>query len=108
MRRRTPHHGSIPPWRDEGTPMKTKDKFETIEVERPEAAIRRIVMNRSEARNARNLQMTHDLNAAFDAAVQDAGISQRPCLHDLRRLVGNPARDHREAEFGAVSSISLV
>jgi enoyl-CoA hydratase len=57
--------------------MKTKDKFETIEVERPEAAIRRIVMNRPEARNARNLQMTYDLNAAFDAAVQDgdAGIS---------------------------------
>ena len=54
--------------------MKTKDKFETIEVERPEAAIRRIVMNRPEARNARNLQMTYDLNAAFDAAVQDDAV----------------------------------
>jgi enoyl-CoA hydratase len=28
-------------------------------------------MNRPEARNAQNLQMTYDLNAAFDAAVQD-------------------------------------
>jgi len=54
--------------------MKTKDKFETIEVERPEAAITRIVMNRPEARNAQNLQMTYDLNAAFDAAVQDDAV----------------------------------
>jgi hypothetical protein len=30
-------------------------------------------MNRPEARNAQNLQMTYDLNAAFDAAVQDEG-----------------------------------
>src|SRR6185437_8979483 len=74
MRRRKPHHGSTLPWRDEGTPMKTKDKFETIEVERPEAAIARIVMNRPEARNAQNLQMTYDLNAAFDAAVQDDAV----------------------------------
>src|SRR5258708_15153471 len=28
-------------------------------------------MNRPEARNAQNLQMTYDLNAAFDNAVQD-------------------------------------
>src|SRR5258708_14365689 len=45
--------------------------FETIVVERPEPRIARIVMNRPEARNAQNLQMTYDLNAAFDAAVQD-------------------------------------
>ena len=31
-----------------------------------------------------------------------AGISQRPCLHDLRRLIGNPARDHREDDAGAL------
>ena len=40
--------------------------FETIVVERPEPRIARIVMNRPEARNAQNLQMTYDLNAAFD------------------------------------------
>ncbi|MEY9271722.1 enoyl-CoA hydratase/carnithine racemase [Bradyrhizobium diazoefficiens] len=45
--------------------------FETILVERPEPAIARVVMNRPDARNAQNLQMTYDLNAAFDAAVQD-------------------------------------
>ena len=43
--------------------------FETIVVERPEPRIARIVMNRPEARNAQNLQMTYDLNAAFDQAV---------------------------------------
>src|SRR5258707_15164733 len=74
MRRRTPHHGSIRSRCRRGTPMKTKDKFETIEVERPEAAITRIVTNRPEARNAQNLQMTYDLNAAFDAAVQGRAV----------------------------------
>ena len=43
-------------------------EFETIVVERPEPRIARIVMNRPEARNAQNLQMTYDLNAAFDQA----------------------------------------
>ena len=36
--------------------------------------IARIVMNRPEAHNAQNLQMTYDLNAAFDAAVQDDAV----------------------------------
>jgi enoyl-CoA hydratase len=44
--------------------------FETIIVERPEPAIARIVMNRPESRNAQNLRMTYDLNAAFDAAAK--------------------------------------
>ena len=41
--------------------------YETIAVERPDPRVARIVMNRPEARNAQNLQMTYDLNAAFDA-----------------------------------------
>jgi enoyl-CoA hydratase len=45
--------------------------FETIVVERPEPRIARIVMNRPEARNAQNLQMTYDLNAAFDQIQRD-------------------------------------
>ena len=49
-------------------------EFETIVVERPEPRIARIVMNRPEARNAQNLQMTYDLNAAFDQAVQDDAV----------------------------------
>src|SRR5450432_3261109 len=48
--------------------------YETITVERPEARIARIVMYRPEARNAQNLQMTYDLNAAFDDAVQDDAV----------------------------------
>ena len=48
--------------------------YETIIVERPEPRVARIVMNRPEARNAQNLQMTYDLNAAFDAAVQDDAV----------------------------------
>jgi enoyl-CoA hydratase len=48
--------------------------FETIVVERPDPAVARIVMNRPDARNAQNLQMTYDLNAAFDAAVQDDSV----------------------------------
>ena len=35
-----------------------------------------------------------------------AGISQRPGVHDLRRLVGDPARDHREDGAGAVARSS--
>jgi len=48
--------------------------YDTIVVERPEPRVARIVMNRPEARNAQNLQMTYDLNAAFDQAVQDDAI----------------------------------
>ena len=55
--------------------------FETIIVERPEPRIARIVMNRPEARNAQNLQMTYDLNAAFDAR----GAGRRGQGHHSRR-----------------------
>ena len=52
----------------------TMTAYETIIVERPEPRIAQIVMNRPEARNAQKLQMTYDLNAAFDRAVQDDEI----------------------------------
>lgn len=48
--------------------------YETVLVERPDPAIARIVMNRPESRNAQNLQMTYDLNAALDEAVQDDAV----------------------------------
>ena len=69
-------------------------EFETLLVERPDPRIARIVMNRPEARNAQNLQMTYDLNAAFDQAVQDDAVKviilagRGPHFssgHDLRR-----------------------
>ncbi|MCG6205127.1 enoyl-CoA hydratase [Rhodopseudomonas sp. HC1] len=74
--------------------------FETLVVERPDPAIARIVMNRPEARNAQNLQMTYDLNAAFDDAVQDDGVKviilagngpHFSAGHDLRATTKNEA-----------------
>ncbi|ABD05950.1 Enoyl-CoA hydratase [Rhodopseudomonas palustris HaA2] len=74
--------------------------FETLVVERPDPAIARIVMNRPEARNAQNLQMTYDLNAAFDDAVQDDAVKviilagsgpHFSAGHDLRATTKNEA-----------------
>ncbi len=74
--------------------------YETLVVDRPDPAIARIVMNRPEARNAQNLQMTYDLNAAFDDAVQDdtvkviilAGAGPHfSAGHDLRATTKNEA-----------------
>ncbi len=74
--------------------------YETILVERPDPAVARIVMNRPDARNAQNLQMTYDLNAAFDDAVQDdtvkviilAGAGPHfSAGHDLRAATKNEA-----------------
>ena len=86
--------------------------YETIIVERPEPRIARIVMNRPEARNAQNLQMTYDLNAAFDAAVQDDAVKviilagsgpHFSAGHDLRPGARTPpAWIFRRSEIGAV------
>ncbi len=45
--------------------------YETLIYEKPSPAVARLVMNRPESRNAQNLQMSYDLNAAFDRAVLD-------------------------------------
>ncbi|WP_420135450.1 enoyl-CoA hydratase [Rhodopseudomonas sp.] len=74
--------------------------YETLVVDRPDPAIARIVMNRPEARNAQNLQMTYDLNAAFDDAVQDDSVKvivlagngpHFSAGHDLRATTKNEA-----------------
>lgn len=49
-------------------------EYETVIYQEPAPNVARIVMNRPDARNAQNLQMTYDLNAAFDRAVQDDAI----------------------------------
>ena len=86
--------------------------YETIIVERPEPRIARIVMNRPEARNAQNLQMTYDLNAAFDSAVQDDAVdpvvanaieSAAPTDEVLRRVEAAPGRS---AEIAVVLYLS--
>jgi enoyl-CoA hydratase len=48
--------------------------FETILYEEPAPGVARIVQNRPQARNAQDLQLTYDLNAAFDHAAQDDDI----------------------------------
>ncbi len=45
--------------------------FETILIDKPDAAISRITLNRPEARNAQNAKLLYELNAAFDVAAQD-------------------------------------
>ncbi|MBC7637793.1 MAG: enoyl-CoA hydratase/isomerase family protein, partial [Acetobacteraceae bacterium] len=68
--------------------------YDTVLVDTPAEGVARITMNRPEARNAQNLDMTYDLNAAFDAAAQDdtvkviilAGADPHfSAGHDLRR-----------------------
>ncbi|MFC1895345.1 enoyl-CoA hydratase [Thermodesulfobacteriota bacterium] len=49
-------------------------EFETILYETPAEGVARIVQNRPKVRNAQNLQMTYDINAAFDRACQDDSI----------------------------------
>ncbi|WP_421849345.1 enoyl-CoA hydratase [Novosphingobium sp.] len=46
-------------------------EYETLIVERPAAAVARIVMNRPRQRNAQDLQMTYELRDAFDRANAD-------------------------------------
>lgn len=74
--------------------------FETIVVERPDPHVARIALNRPDQRNAQNLQMTYDLNAAFDEAAQDDSVkviilaANGPHFsggHDLRATTRNEA-----------------
>lgn len=48
---------------------------ETILYERPASRVARIVLNRPEARNAQSMRLLYELNAAFDRAAQDDGVS---------------------------------
>jgi 1,4-dihydroxy-2-naphthoyl-CoA synthase len=75
--------------------------FETIMVERPDPRVARIVMNRPEARNAQNLQMTYDLNAAIDQAF---GLHQLCHAHNLQEfgMIVDPAGLHPSVKKTAV------
>lgn len=50
------------------------ETYSTILYERPVEGVARVVMNRPDARNAQNLDMTYELNDAFDRAVADAEV----------------------------------
>ncbi len=47
---------------------------ETIAVDDPLPGVRRVTLNRPQARNAQNLRMTYELNEAFDRAVADPSV----------------------------------
>lgn len=49
-------------------------KFATVLYEIPAPGVVRIVQNRPQQRNAQDLQLTHDLNDACDAAAQDDAL----------------------------------
>jgi enoyl-CoA hydratase len=49
-------------------------EFETIRYESPRAEIARVTMARAAKRNAQDLTMTYELNAAFDRAAQDEAV----------------------------------
>jgi enoyl-CoA hydratase len=83
--------------------------YETVRYETPAPGIARVVMNRPDARNAQNLQMTYDLNAAFDRAVQDDAVKviilagadpHFSAGHDLRAGAKNKAGE----DFPAIGS----
>ena len=59
----------------------TPPSFEPVRCERPEPGIARVVMNRPKARNAQNLRMTYDLDAAL-----------RPCSPRRRSEGCDPSR----------------
>ena len=46
--------------------------FETLLLDRPAENVLRVTMNRPDARNAQDLQMTYDLNDAFNFAAHNA------------------------------------
>jgi enoyl-CoA hydratase len=48
--------------------------WETVLYEMPADHVARITLNRPEARNAQNAQLTYDLNGAFDHAAQDDDV----------------------------------
>jgi enoyl-CoA hydratase len=75
--------------------------FETLRIEAPAPGVARIVLDRPEARNAQNMAMLYELNAAFDRAVADPGVraivlaASGPHFssgHDLRERLGETPR----------------
>src|SRR5258708_38486796 len=69
-------------------------EFKTVLYEKIAEHVLRITQNRPEVRNAQNLQLTYDLNDAFDAAAQDDAAWWRSSLptRSLRPPAGRAAR----------------
>ena len=82
--------------------MAEQDTYETITYTEPLPSAAQITLNRPQARNAQDLQMTYDLNAAFDRAAGDdevkviilAGSDPHFCAgHDLSGDSGKTWQD---------------
>jgi len=54
--------------------VEAPSEFETIRYETRESGVARIVLARAEARNAQDVRMTYELNAAFDRAAADDAV----------------------------------
>ena len=75
--------------------------YETILYETPAPGVARIVMNRPQARNAQNLDMTYELNDAFDRAVADDDIKVIVLAGaDPHFSAGHDLRDTTEKQLG--------
>jgi enoyl-CoA hydratase len=48
--------------------------FETVLHDEPRSGVARVTLNRSEKRNAQNMQMTYELNSAFDHALRQPHV----------------------------------
>lgn len=102
--------------------MSSLPTFETLLIDRPADNVLRVTMNRPDARNAQDLQMTYDLNGAFDFAAHDAETKviilagsdpHFSAGHDLRGKAGKTQDDFRpistwggHAEPGAEGRLS--
>lgn len=76
-------------------------KFATLVYEVPRPGVARIVMNRPDARNAQNLDMTYDLDAAFARAVADDAIKVIVLAGaDPHFSAGHDLRDNSGKELG--------
>ncbi|MDP6978061.1 MAG: enoyl-CoA hydratase [Myxococcota bacterium] len=77
-------------------------QYETVRYEVPAPGVARVVMDRTDARNAQNLQMTYDLDAALQRAADDDSVNviivagEDPHFssgHDLRGDHGKEVED---------------
>ncbi len=77
-------------------------QYETVRYESPAPGVARVVMDRADARNAQNLQMTYDLDAALQRAADDVSVNviivsggdpHFSSGHDLRGDMGKEVED---------------
>ena len=79
----------------------TSETFATLIYEIPAPGVARIVMNRPDARNAQNLDMTYDLDAAFSRAVaDDAAKVIILAAADPHFSAGHDLRDKTQKQLG--------